>query len=64
MENTLTKLANRSLLNCRFAFITKMSINYENKKFDFLCQYVNICQYALTVRVFPMGLRNTSCFTN
>ena len=44
-------------VNCRFAFVTKTSINYKNKKFDFLCQY------TLTVRVFPMDLQNISCIT-
>ena len=52
------------LVNCRFAFVTKVSINCNNKKFDFLCQYVIISQYALTVRVFPMGLQNISCIKN
>ena len=45
-------------VNCRFAFVTKVSINCNNKKFDFLCQYVIISQYALTARIFPMGLQN------
>ena len=39
--------------------------NYlQEYKVWFLCQYVIICQYALTVRVFSMGLQIISCIKN